>query len=298
MSCACVLPARSVHAASSKDVGTVSVQVLKLGAGARAAGMGNAFTAVADDVSAVYWNPAGLAVTEQESAALMHAILPEGISYDWLGYVKPAGPGTFGAGLQRLSYGSIAETDETGFETGSFSPGETVGTVSYGLASGNVGFGASLKYISGKIKQSAATAAADLGLMYGISEDDSLSLGFVLQNLGGKMKYASEGDSLPLTFKVGAAYILTGSCLLAADAEMPSDNSLNFALGTEYDVEMREGLVVSLRAGYNTRARDLGGLAGVSAGAGARNQSGSVDYAFSPFGDLGSVHKISLSINF
>ena len=36
-------------------------EFLKLGVGARALGMGGAFAGLADDASAAYWNPAGLA---------------------------------------------------------------------------------------------------------------------------------------------------------------------------------------------------------------------------------------------
>ncbi len=291
------MPVRYVYAGFSKDdAGTASAQILKLGAGARAAGMGNAFTAIADDASAVYWNPGGLAGTKKESASLMHAILFEDISYDWLAYVKPLNTGTFGAGVQRLSYGGITGTDETGLETTSFTPTETVGTLSYGIGSGNFGLGASLKYISGKIKNSAATIAGDIGGKYGVSRDDSFSLGFVLQNIGGKMKYLAEGDPLPLNLKIGTAYRPGTNLIIAADADMPSDNALSFGLGGEYGVQLDDGLIVSGRAGYNSRLKDLGGLAGFTVGAGANEDGVSFDYAFVPFGDLGNTHQLSLSI--
>jgi len=297
--CACATPASYVHAGFSKgDVGTASAQILKQGAGARAAGMGNAFTAIADDAAAVYWNPGGLAGTKKESASLMHAILLDDISYDWLAYVRPLNSGTFGAGIQHLSYGSITETDETGLEKASFTPSETVGTLAYGIGSGDFGFGASLKYVSGKIKHSAATITADIGGKYGISADDRFSLGFALQNISGEMKYVSEGDPLPLNLKIGTAYKPEDSWIIAADAEMPYDNAISFGLGSEYAIKMGDGLMVSGRAGYNSRAKELGGLTGFTVGAGGSYDVIRLDYAFVPFGDLGNTHKISLSIDF
>ena len=297
--CACNMPAPYASAGFSKDdAGTASAQILKLGAGARAAAMGDAFTAVADDAAAVYWNPGGLTGIKKDSVSFMHAILIEDISYDWLAYVQPLGAGTFGAGIQRLSYGKIMETDETGFEAANFSPSELVGTLSYGIGSGSFGLGASLKYISGKIKKSASAVAADIGGKYGVSPDDSFSLGFALRNIGGKLKYVSDSDPLPLDLRIGAAYRSESNWLFAVDADMPSDNALSFGLGGEYGMKLDDGLKVSLRAGYNSRTKDLGGLSGISLGAGGNYEGVRLDYAFVPFGDLGSTHKISLSIDF
>ncbi|OGR86021.1 MAG: hypothetical protein A2021_05385, partial [Elusimicrobia bacterium GWF2_52_66] len=296
--CACNMPAPYVHAGFSKDgVGTASSQILKLGAGARAAGMGNAFAAVADDPSAVYWNPGGLAGVKKESVSFMHAILIEDISYDWLAYVQPLSAGTFGAGIQRLSYGDIMETDETGLDAENFTPGETAGTLSYGVGSGNFGFGASLKYISGKIKKSASAIAADIGGKYGISPDGGFSLGFVLQNIGGKIKYVSESDPLPLNLKIGTAYKPGNNWTVSADTDMPSDSALRFSLGSEYGMKLGGGLTISWRAGYNNWTQDLGGLAGFAAGVGGNCEGLALDYAFVPFGGLGNTHKISLSID-
>ena len=51
---------------------------LKMGVGARALGMGSAFTAVADDSTASFWNPAGLAKMKKPEASFMHANLING----------------------------------------------------------------------------------------------------------------------------------------------------------------------------------------------------------------------------
>ncbi len=50
---------------ASQDKGTTGATFLKLGAGARAIGMGSAFTGLSDDASAIYWNPAGLGFTKR-----------------------------------------------------------------------------------------------------------------------------------------------------------------------------------------------------------------------------------------
>ena len=296
--CAC-MSSPLVFAGLSKDaVGTASAQVLKLGAGAKAAGMGNAYAAMADDASAVYWNPGGIADAGKESASLMHAILMEDISYDWLAYVRPLGFGTIGAGIQRLSYGEMAGTDETGLEAGNFTPSETVGTLAYGFWTGNLGFGAGLKYITGKIQRSAEAVAADIGIKYGTSRKEGVSIGAVIQNLGGKMKYVSQSDPLPLNLKIGTAYRPDGRWTIAADADFPSDNTVVLGMGIEYGIKTEDGLKVAGRTGYNSRAKDLNGLAGFTASAGGSYEWFSLDYAFVPFGAMGNTHRISISIDF
>lgn len=72
--------------------GETTANFLKLGIGARALGMGEAFSAVADDASAVYWNPAGLAQLGRQEAVLMHAEHVEEIHLEFLGYAFPLAP--------------------------------------------------------------------------------------------------------------------------------------------------------------------------------------------------------------
>ena len=108
---------------SKDDAGTSTAQFLKLGAGARASAMGDAFVGISDDATAVYWNPAGLNQIENKSVSLMHGFWFEEIFYDWVSYIHPVEDiGTFWLGVQYLSYGDILETDETGLEGSNFKP--------------------------------------------------------------------------------------------------------------------------------------------------------------------------------
>ncbi len=93
-----------------------------LGYGARAMGMGKAFTALADDPTAVYWNPAGLEFINQQSLTLFHTTLWEGTNYDFLGYAHPTlNFGTFGFGIARIGVGDIRQIDRFGLDLGEFS---------------------------------------------------------------------------------------------------------------------------------------------------------------------------------
>src|SRR5579864_5665137 len=73
---------------SSNDKGTTTANFLKLGVGARAEAMGEAYTAVADDATALHWNPAGITRVAPDggSIAFMHAPYIESTYYDYGGF--------------------------------------------------------------------------------------------------------------------------------------------------------------------------------------------------------------------
>lgn len=92
-------------------------EFLKIGVGARALGMGNAQTSVAEDVHAGYWNPAGLARTGANTSpevALMHAAYFANIAnYNYIGFAMPvdsAGQRYFGVSLIRMGIDDIPNT--------------------------------------------------------------------------------------------------------------------------------------------------------------------------------------------
>src|SRR6185295_6519048 len=106
-----------------KAIGTSSANFLKLGMGARPKAMGDQFTAVADDASAVYWNPAGLSNLSAPSLLMMHAAHVQSIFYDSFAYALPVRERLgFGMGVQYLSYGKIEQTDESGITRGDYQP--------------------------------------------------------------------------------------------------------------------------------------------------------------------------------
>ena len=71
---------------------------LNVGVGARGLGMGGAYTALADDANALYWNPAGLSKLEKREFTASHAELFENTWLDFLAYAHPTSQGTFAAG--------------------------------------------------------------------------------------------------------------------------------------------------------------------------------------------------------
>src|SRR5689334_19512550 len=112
-------------------VGTTSAKFLSIAVGARAVGMGGAFVAVADDPSAMYWNPGGIARLGQSEALFSHAAWVAGMSFNYGGVILPVeNVGVFGVNVTSLSMDEMERTtveqpEGTGqlFSAGSFAVG-------------------------------------------------------------------------------------------------------------------------------------------------------------------------------
>ncbi|MCL2506470.1 MAG: PorV/PorQ family protein [Endomicrobia bacterium] len=298
------VPSLCLAAFSDDGLGTSGAAFLKLGSGARAVAMGGAFTSLESDSSdSIYWNPAGLASNTRKDLTLMYASYFEGASYEWAAFSMPTDYGVFGAAIQYLSYGSIEGRDINGFATSGFSPYDLAVYLSYARSyrfdeySSRLSYGANLKYIYSKIDNSASAFAVDAGAIYTLV-DELTSFGFVLQNVGTSLKYNEEKEALPLMFKIGASRIFFDNLLASADIVFPSDNNVYLALGGEYKLCVADEADIFFRMGYSNREKDIPGFAGFNAGFGARYLDYFFDYAFSPYGDLGIGHRVSLGIKF
>jgi len=211
-------------AAESYAVSEAGVLFLMISPGARAAGMGEAFVAIADDASAVYWNPAGLAFQTGREITLMHTNwLPQfdsDLYFDFLAYRQNfEGLGVVGVNVTYLNLGEQTRTDETGNELGTFNSHEFAITAAFGTRiSENMSVGIGLRFIRSSLSDVGAGSekgdgkanafAVDLGWLYKASFVRGLSFGANLSNLGPKITYidAAQASPLPTNLKVGVAY--------------------------------------------------------------------------------------------
>lgn len=287
---------------SSSERGTTSANFLKLGAGARALAMGEAYAAVADDATALYWNPAGLTLipARQFSATFMHAAHVASSFYDYGATARNLGPaGAWGVGLQYFSAGSVVGTDETGAQTGDFTPQDLAAALGYARQFRGYSIGVAGKYISSRIAGSARTGAADIGLLTPGYIDGKLRLAFTASNLGGRLRFDEVSEDLPRQMRLGAAYRFNPRWLAAADLILPADNDPAAAVGIERRWGVGSQTGFAARAGFNSRTvRDLDGLNALSLGLGLASGGLGLDYAFLPLGSLGTTHRISLSMRF
>ena len=306
---AAAAPARAGF--GTTDEGTSGAQFLKLGGGARAEGMAQAYTALPNEADAIYWNPAALSRIDRHSVTLMNSILPAGINYNFLGYgQKLSSSFAAGASVQYLSQPPIDQTDSSGFSTGiTFRPSDFAGAAGgaftfhnedYGVLDG-ASFGATAKYISSTITKTAYTFGFDLGFLSAPFHvlDREMRLAYVAQNIGGSLKFQQLSDPLPTNLRLGASMALAKGWLLDLDLAEPLDNSPYFALGTEYRLAYSAEAAFAARFGVNSRALgDAGNFSGLTLGLGARFSRLGIDYAFAPLGALGMTNTISASFSF
>lgn len=290
-----VLAACALAPACSFAAGAAGGNVLKLGAGSRAAAMADAFTAGSGDASVLFYNPAGLAYEEAASVMASHALWFESVGYTAAAYSRSLrGSGAFGVGLQLLNYGSIDSLDNTGASDGSFSPRDIALGGGWGKKFGdNWAAGAQAKFLSCKIEESASAFLLDLGAQY---RREAFTAGLAVQNIGTRLKFNSESESVSMQPRLGAAYAWPKVSVFG-DIVLPTEAKSWFALGAEYRVYSTDELRGAFRAGYSTRMADVrqDKTFPLSFGLGLGMNAFGFDYAFVPYGDLGSTHHIALS---
>lgn len=311
--------------------GTTAATFLEIGIGSRAVAMGEAFAAVANDATAAYWNPAGLAEVEKRSVALHHINWFTDVAIDNATLVFPlSGFGTLAASLTVLNLGemevrTVAEPEGTGER---FDANDLAAGLSYARhLTDRFAIGGTVKYVRQSIWNMHASAFAfDVGTLF-TTPLAGMRLGMSISNFGNNMrmegddaviyvdiapeKYGSNNRlvsrlgmdawSLPLNFRAGVAYDFMrtrGSRLtLALDALHPNNNTESVNIGGEY---VMQGAAF-LRAGYKSLfIRD--GEGGATFGAGLQTRLSGVnfliDYSFTDYGRLQNAQRFSLSLIF
>ena len=198
---------------------------------ARAAGMGEAFVAVADDATAAFWNPAGLAFQQGREVTLTHTNwlrqLVDDMSFEYLAYKQhvPSLGGTIGGSVTFFNLGEQVHTaeytDSEGrpIELGTFNSWELGVSVCYGTQLGeNLGLGAGMRYIRSALAPFSAGSqqgkgignsfSVDLGVLNQMPFLKALQFGANLSNMGPKITYidAAQADPLPTNLKIGLSY--------------------------------------------------------------------------------------------
>jgi len=283
-----------------------AAQFLSLGFGARGLGMGEAFVAVADDVSSVYYNPAGLGKGGNE-LLVSHSWHIQDTGLTQLAYAR----GNAGLSLTYFSAGSLEGRDEVGNLNSDFTAEDFAFSGGYAVKTGRLSAGATLKGVRQRIKASVASAVcADAGLLYGFGMMP-VTLGLSVSNLGTRVKFKDEGFPLPVIYRAGVA-VRTGAffpAVVAAEADFPNDSSAVLRIGAEYTGFK----IIALRAGYRTSpssqrnailGKGFGGSSGLAElygffmGLGFNLKPVKLDYALLPYGELGSSHRFSLTFAF
>lgn len=288
-------------------VGTTGAQFLELGVSARAMGMAEAFTAVADDISAVYYNPAGLVSLYGREATFTLINMPADINYTFLAVGLPLESigGVLGLSLYSLNSGTMIERD---YNNGTFEgTGRTFNwkdlavSVSYGrYLTDRFSIGFSVKYLNEETLQdySASGWSADVGTNYDTGFR-GFKIAMIITNFGPDMTMINNSYPLPINFKFGGTINVVEQdnhlITFAAEGSHPSDNLEKYNAGLEYVFRDKFSLRAGRRFNYDSD--------GFAAGAGLAVPFGEeseirFDYAFQDFGILTEVHRFSMSIAF
>jgi hypothetical protein len=286
--------------------GTEGASFLNIPVGARPAALGSGYTALATDAYAPTWNPAGLGFIDTNELAGQHLSYLESIHYEYLSFVHPLARRPFaregdrstagiGGSIQYLGSGDIPGTNMDGQSIGDFSSYYAAYSVAYGQSlSEKLSLGLTGKWINAKISDVSANAFAfDFGALYRATH--RLHLASTLTNVGTRMKFLSQKDSLPMSWHVAAAYLLHPQILVTTEAEYRKNGMPVWHMGTEW----RPIEAVAIRAGYRTdTTKELSPLAGFTTGIGLKLKGQEFSYAWLPYGDLGNTQYFSAVLRF
>lgn len=314
--------------------GTTAAKFLSVGIGPRANAMGGAFTAVGNDASGLYWNPAGVADLDKYEAMFTYTSLFKdlNINLNYFALVIPTEDwGNFGVSVTALDYGEMDVTTEY-YPEGT---GEKFSAASYafGLSYARTitewfSAGATVKYIrEGIFNSSAEGFAFDIGTVFK-TPFYGIKFASIITNYGSKMQmtgedllirhdsdpsrqgnnetvdayYKTDNFELPLRLQIGISkdfeFYNGQRFTIAVDATHPNDNAEYVNVGGE--LSFLDNLI-SLRGGYkalfledNQEGLTLG--AGLNYGLGIFSMG--FDYSYQEFEFLSYTHSFAVSFKF
>ncbi len=285
--------------AANSKVGTSGAQFLKIGAGARSTAMGDAFTAVSDDVNAVYFNPAGLSQLKSAELTAMHTQWFQGIDYGFGAFALPTAAGTFAISAATLETADIQKRGLDESDQGSFTDLDSAYALSYGgRLSETLSLGATARLVRAQIDSASASSwGGDVGVLKKFS-GSPYTVGLAARHFGQEVKFHDTGDPLPFVIDGGAAgRFVNDHLLLSLTLSLPRDNDVQYAAGMEWAERHADGFRYAARAGYHSLGTDAKGASGLSVGAGVGYPRLDRDLAWVPKGDHGNTLRYAVLLH-
>lgn len=296
------LPARAADVEENYSFSKVAMPELMLGLGTRATAMGGAGTAFSDDLSSLHWNPAGLNAIDHMQVEFCHNSWIQEVAHEFLAFGMPFYGGVGAVGINYLGLGSIEKTGMTP-DGQLVREGGQIGLSMFNLDAGygfkagsDLQVGGNVTFSLESLGERSLTALSlNAGGQYRL-QDENIVLAAVLQNLGSSVM----GYALPACLRAGAGY---GQELMpehelkgTAEFELPlvamDHGVLHF--GVEYGyakmVFVRLGMALAQNPAQSSAQ-------GITAGLGFTRSGWTLGYAFTPMGELGSAHRLSLGMD-
>jgi len=314
----------SVSLFGQSKVGTAGFQFLKIAPSARGAAMSSAFSAIADDASALFYNPAGIALLKNYELITNGIKYPAGINLGYAGLVVPISPlfGNIGFSFTSLFLDDAMQVTEPmiGGEHGNWT-GEYflcyqyAGQVSYAKSlTDRFSVGVNLRYVFSTLDDRDNTKSqgigADIGTLYD-TQFRSIRLGIVITNFGPDAAYKSvdatdslvkdyihESFPLPMSFRVAISAVPFESgpnkVIIDVEGEHPNDNYERAYAGLEYSFSN----MLFLRAGYKIGADAEKWSAGGGIHLPIAVAKLNVEAAFTDYSYLTNIKRLSVSLVF
>jgi len=318
--CVCVLTWPGL---AQQKLAQTGMKFLNVGTDARSIALGEAVTAVEGNASSLFFNPAGMArMNGLANVSLGRVEWIADIKHNYASVALSPAEGEYGVigvMVQTVDYGTlnmtIRSSNDQGYaDLGTFKPSGTMIGLGYSRAlSDKFAVGGAAKWVhlnlgdgvvaynadGSTTSQGNATSvfAFDFGIAYRTGYK-SLQFGMVVRNFSKEARFIDEGFQLPLTFKIGLAMNLLDftdldremhKFLFTIDAEHPRDFPERVRVGGEY-VFMD---LLALRAGFISRADEQKFSYGVGLHKNLTDFGLGLDYAYTPFGVFGSVHRFT-----
>ncbi len=298
------LPLLAIH----ENAGTTGFSFLKVDYAARSVGLGNSFTALADDANAIFYNSSGLAQITGIEIATTYMSYIDDIQ---CGSVVAAIPMQTGRTVAIFSKFFTTTETRTKMVDGIYAG--TDGTfgmsdIILGISDNrqlieNLNIGLTLKYIRESLDDKSASAiAVDASILHQ-TINENIKVGIALKNLGRQLSYftsSKHNENLPTMITVGFNYHPAEKLRILLDINKPFRNDFTGSLGLEYNLHR----MFTLRTGYKSNGKEwrTGGdsstFSGLSFGAGFKLYKFAIDYAIVSYGDLGYLNQVSLIYKF
>jgi len=307
--------AQLVPILGGQRAGTAAAQFLKIGIGGRATAMGDAFIAVADDATALYWNPAGIVQFEKSQLTLSHIEWLVDIEHEFIGYVhKLNSANSIGIQFTSLHMNDMPVTTE--FQQRGTGEYFTFSDILFGVTyasrlTDKFSFGATLKYFDETLDVlSMSGILVDLGTYYRIGIG-SARFAVAVTNFGGQLTpngsiKRNDGELItdfqsfnpPTLFRIAYAQEVfeNESSKLTTSVQLshPNDNSENLNIGLEYWWNKQ----IALRSGYKLNVDEENLSLGAGLSTSISGYKVAIDYSYSNFSILGDVNRFSFNIGF
>ncbi|PIU83592.1 MAG: hypothetical protein COS68_03215, partial [Elusimicrobia bacterium CG06_land_8_20_14_3_00_38_11] len=285
-----------INQATTYAAGKTSSEFLLIPKNARASAMAGAVSSVADDSTAIFYNPAGVGFLKEKNISLSHSEWLENINFENVSYSMPLQKKlSLGVGFEYLGIGDIQGQESMNSSISEFNSYDfsSIVGLSY-LFNKNFSAGAAARYIEEKIDDEKTWAGSfDIGTIYRkkINSHKTFSAGITVQNIAlKKPQFIAQKEELPTKLVVGSSYKPLGDNLLLSTDIILIKNSKPAA---NFGCEVLIYNILTIRSGYKldpayeTSSR-------LTLGLGIVFDSFSVDYAYLPFESLTDTNIFSI----